>query len=104
MLLDRTNRVLISTDVAYLHELYCFHGDADIAPYAATLDRLVALEPEVDLVLPAHGPTPIDMAAVREMRDAVAAVAAGRAPDAVEDGMALHDFGRVRVRHRVGAA
>jgi glyoxylase-like metal-dependent hydrolase (beta-lactamase superfamily II) len=76
VLLDRANRILISTDVAYLHELYCFHGDADIQTYAATLDRLVALEGEVDVVLPAHGPTPIDMAAVREMRDGVAAVAA----------------------------
>ena len=103
VLLDRANRILISTDVAYLHELYCFHGDADIQTYAATLDRLVALEPDVDLVLPAHGPTPIDMAAVREMRDAVAAVAAGRTPDAVEDGFDLHDFGRVRVRHSAAA-
>jgi glyoxylase-like metal-dependent hydrolase (beta-lactamase superfamily II) len=100
VLLDYANRTLLSTDVAYLGELYCFHGDADIHVYAATLERLVALEADVDLVLPAHGPTPIDMAAVRRMRDAVAAVAGGRVPDAVVDGMAAHDFGSIRVRHR----
>lgn len=91
-LLDREGGLLFSTDAAYAGALYAQMGDSDISAYRTSLDRLAALAPGLRAVYPAHGPAPIEPAALVAMRDAVAAVAGGRTPEEVDDGVAEHRF------------
>lgn len=92
VLLDRANGVLFGTDVAYPHDLYCFGKASDLGAYRATMTRLAELAPVLRVVYSCHGPSPMDPALLPRMRDALDAVAAGRPPDAVRDGVARHGF------------
>jgi len=96
-LLDRANGLLFSTDAAYDAPLYAQGEDSDLAAYVASLERLAALAPGLRAVFPSHGPAPIAPARLAVMRDAMAAVAAGRSADAVADGVGTHRIGDVVV-------
>jgi len=92
VLLDRANGVLFGTDVAYPHDLYCFGKESDLSAYRATMTRLAELAPSLRVVYSCHGPSPMDPALLPRMRDALDAIAAGRSPDEVGDGVARHAF------------
>ena len=92
VLLDRSGGALFSADVAYPGRLYCQFADSDLTSYRATMARLANLAPILRAVYPAHGGSPMDPAMLPQMRDALDQVAAGRPPDAVEAGIATHDF------------
>ena len=83
---DKENRILISTDVAYLHELYALNLDSSVTDYLVSLRRLESMIPELDLLLPAHGPTPIPPKHLAIMADGMAQVVAGREPDERTEG------------------
>lgn len=87
---DAANGALFSTDVAYAGALYCY-DPADLPVYEASLARLAAL-PGVQAVYPAHNASPIAPGLLPAMRDGVAAIIAGRAPDSREGDMARYDF------------
>jgi glyoxylase-like metal-dependent hydrolase (beta-lactamase superfamily II) len=102
-LLDREAGMLWSTDAVYAGPLYAQMDDSDLDAYLRTMDALAALAPALRVVYPAHGPTPIEPAMLRPMRDAIAAVAAGRRPDGIQGGIARHDFDGFGVLVRDGA-
>lgn len=91
-LLDRDGGLLFSTDAAYSGALYAQMKDSDLAAYRTALVRLAALAPGLRAVYPAHGPAPINPMLLVAMRDGVAAVADGRTPEEVADGVAAHRF------------
>lgn len=93
VLFDRAGRTLFSTDVAYPGALYCFGPDADLATYRETMKRLAPLSEAVDRAYPAHNASPMDPALLPVMRDALDAIAMGRAPDAIDDDLVIHEFG-----------
>ena len=92
VLLDRANGVLFGTDVAYADDLYAFGEDADLDEYRATMGRLAELAPALRTVYSCHGKSPMAPALLPRMRDALEAVAAGRTPETVVDGVARHAF------------
>jgi glyoxylase-like metal-dependent hydrolase (beta-lactamase superfamily II) len=102
-LLDRDAGALWSTDAVYAGALYAQMPDSDLDAYRQSMDALAALAPTLRVVYPAHGPTPIDPALLTPMRDAIAAVASGRAPDAVEGDVARHEFDGFSVLTRARA-
>ncbi|HEU0115913.1 MAG TPA: MBL fold metallo-hydrolase [Thermomicrobiales bacterium] len=102
-LLDREAGALWSTDAVYAGPLYAQMDDSDLDVYVQTLDALAALAPALRVVYPAHGPIPIAPSILRPMRDGVAAVAAGRRPEAIDDGIARHQFDGFGVLVRAGA-
>ena len=104
VLLDRANGVLFSTDVAYPGDLYCQFEDSDLDTYRQTMARLAELAPVLRTVYPSHDGSPMSPALLPRMRDALDAVAAGRAPDAVQGGVAFHTFDGFGVRVRAGRA
>ncbi len=53
-LLDRAGRRLFTGDTFYLAPLYAHLKGSNVADYMASIDRLAALEPEVDHLLTAH--------------------------------------------------
>lgn len=94
---DKAARLLISTDVAYLRELYALNPDSSVADYLVSLRRLEAMIPELDILLPAHGPTPIEPGRLRVMADGMEQVVAGRPPDEHKDGVDHHRFGATSI-------
>ncbi|NOX81526.1 MAG: MBL fold metallo-hydrolase [Alphaproteobacteria bacterium] len=53
-LLDRAGRRLFTGDTFYLAPLYAHLEGSNVADYRASIDRLAALEPELDHLLTAH--------------------------------------------------
>jgi glyoxylase-like metal-dependent hydrolase (beta-lactamase superfamily II) len=92
VLLDRAGGVLFSTDLAYPDSLYAFDEEADFPAYRRTLSLLADLAPDLRVVYPSHGRSPMDPALLPKMRDALDEIAAGRPPDAVADDRVRHDF------------
>ena len=96
--LDRTGRALFVADVVYLSGMYLFFPDSDTDAFRVSLERLVAVLDEVDLVFPAHGDSPMTPQDVRDIQTAFAQVDAGEVP-ATEYTLLgydvdLYDFGR----------
>ena len=75
--LDRTGRALFVADVVYLAGMYLFFVDSDTEAFRVSLDRLVAVLDDVDLVFPAHGDAPMTPQDVRDIHAAFAQVSAG---------------------------
>lgn len=93
VLLDRANGVLFSTDAAYADDpLYAQLADSDLPTYLSTMTTLADLAPSLRAVYPAHGGSPMAPGLLPAMRDGLAEIVAGRAPDVVADGVATHRF------------
>jgi glyoxylase-like metal-dependent hydrolase (beta-lactamase superfamily II) len=75
--LDRTGRALFVADVVYLSSMYLFFVDSDTEAFRVSLDRLIAVLDDVDLVFPAHGDAPMTPQDVRDIQAAFAQVSAG---------------------------
>jgi len=90
---DRTARLLISTDVAYLRELYALNPDSSLPDYLTTLRRLEAMIPAFDVLLPSRGPTPIEPSRLSVMADGMRQVVDGRRADEHVGGVDHHHFG-----------
>ena len=100
---DKGARTLVSTDVAYLRELYALNPDSSVADYLVSLRRLEAMIPDLDVLLPAHGPTPIDPSHLAVMAAGMQQVVDGREPDERTDGTGRyagidkHHFGETSI-------
>jgi glyoxylase-like metal-dependent hydrolase (beta-lactamase superfamily II) len=93
VLLDRAAGILFGTDAAYADALYAQMPQSDPVVYLATLERLAALIPELRVVYGSHGPVAFDPLLLGMMREAMAAVLAGRRPDRAATGGLRHEFG-----------
>lgn len=100
VVVDRNNKLMFTTDVAYLTCLYAFGDHANVFDYRDTIAKLEPVAREMRLLLPSHDATPIEPDVVSEMRGAFDAIVAGRQPDAAEGELATHDFGRFSVMVR----
>jgi glyoxylase-like metal-dependent hydrolase (beta-lactamase superfamily II) len=90
--LDRERSILISTDVVYPGPLYAFGEDANLPDYLRSLEQLAELAPTLQLILPAHDGDRLDPRLIPVMRDAMAAVIDGRAPEQVDAEKGTHVF------------
>lgn len=93
VLLDRSSGMLFSTDVAYAGPLYGQLAGSDLSAYRETLDRLADLAPQLRVVYPSHGPSPIDPDILPRMARAMTAVTGGRLPDDASGAVSSHAFG-----------
>lgn len=91
-LLDRDAGLLFTGDTFYEGPIYLFAPETDMAAYQASVDRLAALVPQLQLLLPGHNtPTSAPEMLVR-LRAAVTAIAEGSARPEVHDGRASYTF------------
>lgn len=91
-LLDEANGVLFSTDTAYPGPLYAYEDDTDLAAYIDSMNRLAELASSLRFVHPSHNADSMSPALLPRMRDALIEVAGGRAPEALDDERAIHEF------------
>jgi glyoxylase-like metal-dependent hydrolase (beta-lactamase superfamily II) len=78
--LDRASRALFVADLLYHGRMYIFLPTSDAAAFRDSLRLVADLAEEVDVVYPAHGPSPLTPGDVREIRDAYEFVWSGKAP------------------------
>jgi glyoxylase-like metal-dependent hydrolase (beta-lactamase superfamily II) len=76
-LLEPDARLLFTADTVYAGPLYAQTPGADLDDYLASLRRLAALAPDVDLLLPGHNRVPLDPPLIGEMAEGVARLLVG---------------------------
>ncbi len=79
-LLCRDGRWLISGDIVSYDTVFLFGPHRNITRYRDTLDELAKLRDEFDLIYPCHGPGPLPIQALDEMRECVDEALAGHLP------------------------
>lgn len=96
--LDRAGRALFVADVVYLSSMYLFFPDSDTEAFRVSLDRLIAVLGEVDLVFPSHGDAPMTPQDVRDIHAAFAQVCSGEVAATAHSLLGYdvdsYDFGR----------
>ena len=76
--IDRQNRLLFTGDSFYLGPIYLYVPETDVPAYERSVTRLATLVPDLDLLLPGHNVPVADPQYLVRVRDALAAVKAGR--------------------------
>lgn len=91
-LLDREGRRLFTGDTIYPAELYGHIPGADFESYHASINRLSALEPLVDTLLPQHMLPAMDAAYLGHVKTAFDEIAAGKEADTVAEGVYQYNY------------
>ncbi|HEY3380987.1 MAG TPA: MBL fold metallo-hydrolase [Vicinamibacterales bacterium] len=91
-LLDRANRLLFTGDTFYLGPIYLYIPETNVRAYSASVARLAALVPTLDLLLPAHNLPVADPKYLTRLDDALRDVAARRVKAVPTDGYLEYRF------------
>jgi len=92
-LLDRANGLLFTGDTYYSGEIYLWSPETDIADYAASIDRIAALEPGLKKLLPAHGPPVAEPRRLLELGQALQDIQGGSAVfEPADEGRRMYRF------------
>jgi len=76
-LLDGKNGLLFTGDTFYPGPIYLFTPETDFAAYARSVAKLAALEPQLQLLLPAHNVPVAEPAFLTRLQEAVKKVREG---------------------------
>src|SRR5207248_6047457 len=77
-LIDRANGLLFTGDTFYPGEIWLYRPETDFAAYLASVKKLLALAPEVKLVLGAHNVPVAQPSVLTQLDTAVHSVLAGQ--------------------------
>lgn len=77
-LVDWQNRLLISGDSVQAGNVFLFGPGRNLPAYLASLERLAALETQIDTILPSHGPCPLKGDILPRLLQAAQDLQAGR--------------------------
>lgn len=77
VLLDRAHGLLFTGDTYYSNQIYLWAPGTDLAAYRASIDRLVALRPALETLLPAHGTPTAAPERLVELQTALRQILAG---------------------------
>ena len=77
---DEGNRVLFGGDGVQAGVVYMFGYGRDMESYIASMERLEALIPKVDVIYAPHGPTPLEPGILTKLREGAQAVLRGEVP------------------------
>ena len=91
-LLDRKGRRLFTGDTFYLAPLYAHLEGSNVGEYKASIDRLVALEPEIDHLMTSHNAPVAEAAYLSRVKDAFEAIATKSAAYVETDGAFEYQF------------
>ena len=92
-LIDRANGLLFTGDTYYPAPIWLYRPETDMDAYVASVTRLAALAPQVQMVLGAHNIPVADPGVLPKLADAIVAVRAGKGEVKAEGtGKAIHAF------------
>ena len=92
-LFDKQNRLLFTGDTYYAGPIFLYVPETSVAEYTKSVEKLAAMVPQIDLVLPSHNfPAESPQELIR-LSNALRQVAAGKAKYSKEDGRRKYDFG-----------
>lgn len=78
-LVDAANGLLFTGDTHYSGEVFLWAPETVVSDYAASIDRLARLAPDLKLLLPAHGPPVADPDQLLALKKALQDIEAGTA-------------------------
>jgi glyoxylase-like metal-dependent hydrolase (beta-lactamase superfamily II) len=85
-LLDKGNGLLFTGDTYYAGPIYLYRPETDLDAYVASVQKLAALAPHVQLLLPAHNVPVGDPAALAKVVSAMQRVRRGEVKPVAKDG------------------
>lgn len=91
-LLDREGRRLFTGDTFYLAPLYAHLKGSNVADYKASIDRLVALEPEIDHLMTSHNVPVAEAVYLSRVKGAFEVIATKSAAYVETDGAFEYQF------------
>lgn len=93
VLLDRARGLLFTGDTYYSSQIYLWAPGTDLAAYGQSIDRLAALRPGLQILLPAHGAPIADPERLVDLQNALRVIFAGEARSTVTpEGRRLYPF------------
>ena len=105
-LLDRANGLLFTGDTFYPGEIWLYRPETDFPAYLASVKKLVALAPDLKLVLGAHNVPVAQPSVLAQLDAAIHSVLAGKVPPKSSNGdQAIYQVGEIsfRMRHPLPA-
>jgi len=97
-LLDRRNKLLFTGDTYYPAPIWLYRPETDLAAYERSLRRLVALTPQVNLLLTSHNIPAAAPAVLSTVLDAFLAVRAGKVTPVIRGEDAIYAVNSVTFR------
>jgi glyoxylase-like metal-dependent hydrolase (beta-lactamase superfamily II) len=92
VLFDHENGLLFTGDTFYPGPIYLFVPETDFAAYVRSVARLAALEPQIELLLPAHNVPVAAPFYLKRLDDAVQQVQRGKGKGEVTEGHREYSF------------
>lgn len=92
-LFDKQNRLLFTGDTFYAGPIFLYVPETSVSDYTNSVEKLAAMVPQIDLVLPSHNFPAESPTELIRLSDALREVSAGRARYSKEDGRRKYDFG-----------
>jgi glyoxylase-like metal-dependent hydrolase (beta-lactamase superfamily II) len=100
-LIDRANGLLFTGDTFYPGEIWLYRPETDLPAYLASVKKLVALAPEIKLVLGAHNVPVAQPSVLPQLDAAIRSVLAGRVqPKSVTGDQAIYQVAEISFRMR----
>ena len=91
-LLDERNGLLFTGDSFYLGPIYLYRPETDLDAYVASMKRLAALTPRLQLLLPSHNVPVAEPGYLPRVLEAIQRVRSGQARPVVKDGTREYMF------------
>jgi len=100
-LIDRANGLLFTGDTFYPGEIWLYRPETDLPAYLASVKKLVALAPEIKLVLGAHNVPVAQPSVLPQLDAAIRSVLAGKVqPKSVTGDQAIYEVAEISFRMR----
>jgi glyoxylase-like metal-dependent hydrolase (beta-lactamase superfamily II) len=100
-LIDRANGLLFTGDTFYPGEIWLYRPETDLPAYLASTKKLLALAPEIKLVLGAHNVPVAQPSVLRQLDAAIRSVLSGKVqPKSVNGHQAIYQVGEISFRLR----
>ena len=91
-LLDRKKRLLFTGDTFYPGPIYLFTPETDFVAYGRSVEKLVALAPDLELLLPGHNVPSASPDALPRLNAAVKQIQSGNVKPKITDGQREYEF------------
>ena len=91
-LLDERNRLLFTGDTFYPGPIFLYRPETDLDAYVASVKKLAAMAPRLELLLPAHNVAVADPGYLAQVVSAMEEVRSGKRKPILQNGTTVYSF------------